>query len=63
MLCWDFEWAPKIAKQVTAEMFSPEYRLLARIALAHIARYGEPPRGRLRDYVDDLDRLWPQQPK
>ncbi len=53
MLCWDFDQSPTIALQVTAEMFSTrEYRRIAQFALDHIAKYGVPPRGHLRDYLE-----------
>ena len=67
LLCWDIERAPVIAKQITAavlvstgekqlaaaSLFSTrQYQRLAMFALDHIAKYGKPPRGHLRDYLE-----------
>jgi len=53
MLCWDETAAPIVAMQVAAELFSTrEYQRVAQFALDHIARYGVPPRGHLRDYLE-----------
>jgi hypothetical protein len=52
-LCWDFELAPVIAMQITADLFSTrEYQRIAQFALEHVARYGVPPRVHLRDYLE-----------
>jgi hypothetical protein len=52
-LCWDFEMAPVIAMQITADLFSTrEYQRIAQFALEHVARYGVPPRVHLRDYLE-----------
>lgn len=52
-LCWDFEDAPKIAAQVSEELFSTrEYQRIAKYAIEHVNRYGLPPRGHLRDYLE-----------
>jgi len=53
LLCWDMTVAPIIAMQVSAELFSTrEYQRLAQFAIDHISRYGLPPRGHLRDYLE-----------
>jgi hypothetical protein len=53
LLCWDFEKAPVIALQLTAELFSTrEYQRIGQFALDHVSRYGVPPRVHLYDYME-----------
>jgi hypothetical protein len=52
-LCWDYEMAPVVAMQITADLFSTrEYQRIAQFAMEHVARYGVPPRVHLRDYLE-----------
>ena len=53
LICWDYDWAPKMALQVTADLFSTrEYQRIAKFALDHLTKYGVPPRDHLRDYME-----------
>lgn len=57
-LVWNSELSSSIAMRVPAELFTTRhYRTIARAAIDHVVKYGEPPRNHLADLIeDDLNR-------
>jgi uncharacterized membrane protein YccC len=53
-LCWSDQHAANVSMQVPAELFATRaYREIAEKAIDHLQRYNIPPKGHLRDLLED----------